>query len=270
MSDTPISHVFFVTSHGTAGDHLFNWFGKALNAHPEILVYLGESVRQKYFKERSRKERPDPILFTRFLADLGTSYQAVGDCYSYRAYQLELLREAFQNQVRFVNIVRHPYTWLYFYVGWRCSNMRMPPGETGPLDHEWTITRHDEFAQLGLKPYTKGDVSVWASYQGMHILNRMISDQRIGKLNFRLEQVAQDRDCFQGIIDYLTFNRVRFDSALLDLIYGWVHVPFRGSSEVRFDSDTEYASWPDWKREAFSRIVSQEACDMFRQFGYSL
>ena len=50
--------VFFISSHGMAGDHLFDWLPKAINSHPEILLFLGESVRSKYFKERSRKERP--------------------------------------------------------------------------------------------------------------------------------------------------------------------------------------------------------------------
>lgn len=30
------------------------------------------------------------------------------------------------------------------------------------------------------------------------------------------------------------------------------------------------AEWPDWKVEAFEKLVSQEAQDSFRQLGYKL
>lgn len=264
------SHVFYVSSHGSADDHWFNWFAKALNAHPEIMIYFGESVRQKYMHERSRKERPDLVHFTQFLADLGRAYQAIGDCYSYRAYQLEQLWETYGSHVRFVNLVRHPYCWLHFYVTWRSTNMGMPQGVNGPLDHEWSVVRHDILSELDLKPYTRNDVEIWASYQGMLILNRMISDLRPNVQNYCLEKIIKQPALFNDISRYLTHDRVQFDSALLELIYSWIHTPFRQGLKKRVLPDEEYGLWPNWKKDAFRKIVNIETLSMFEQYEYIL
>src|SRR3972149_4717635 len=65
---------------------MISWFVKALNANPEIMAYLAnEGSRPKYFpEERSRAQRPDLIKFTRFVADVGMTYTAIGDCSTYR------------------------------------------------------------------------------------------------------------------------------------------------------------------------------------------
>ncbi|MGZ4953916.1 MAG: hypothetical protein ACXV8Q_02295 [Methylobacter sp.] len=270
MSVMSESHVFYVSSHGSADDHWFNWFAKALNAHPEIMIYFGESVRQKYMNERSRKERPDLVQFTPFLADLGRAYLAIGDCYSYRAYQLEQLWEAFQSKVRFVNLVRHPYCWLHFYVTWRCTNMGMPQGVTGPLDHEWSVVNHDVLASLNLKPYTRDNVEVWSSYQGMLILNRMVSDLRPNVHNYCLEKVIKEPELFNDIVGYLTHGRVQFSPELLRLIYSWTHTPFRNGLKKRVMADEEYARWPGWKKGAFQEIINDETISMFENYGYQL
>lgn len=265
------SHVFYVSSHGSANDHWFNWFAKALNAHPDIMIYMGESVRQKYLMERTRKERPNLIPFTRFLADLGRSYQAIGDCYSYRAYQLETLKDTFHSDVRFINLVRHPYCWLHFFVCWRCTNMGMAAGESGPLDHEWSVLRHDLLDKLDIKRYKREDVEVWSSYQGMLILNRMVSDLHPGVKNYCLERVVKEPELFNEIVNYLTYDRVNYEANLIDLIYRWVYTPFRlGGPKKHVTPEGEYAQWPDWKRDAFDVIVNDEARSMFAQHGYLL
>ncbi|MBD9362046.1 hypothetical protein [Methylomonas fluvii] len=265
-----VSHVFYVSSHGSADDHWFNWFAKALNSHPDIMIYFGESVRQKYLNERSRKERPDLIQFTRFLADLGRAYLAIGNCYCYRAYQLEQLWDVFQQDVCFVNLVRHPYCWLHFYVTWRCGNMGMPLGNSAPLDHEWSVVNHEVLSALNLKPYTREDVDIWSSYQGMLILNRMVSDLRSDVRNYCLEDIVKSPDLFNKIVSYLTHGRVQFDSVLMELVYSWVYTPFRGGLPKRILPREEYALWPDWKKYAFKKIVNEEAMQMFEGYGYIL
>ncbi|MBF0623112.1 MAG: hypothetical protein HQL54_14435 [Magnetococcales bacterium] len=265
----PNSHVFFVTSHGTAGDHWFEWLAKALNAHPEIMIFAGEAVRQKYFHERARNERPDTALFVRFLADLGMPYTAVGDCYSYRAYQLESLSEMFGDQVRFINVVRHPVAWLHFYVSWRCNNMRMPATITTPLDHEWKVTCHDTFSALNLKSYSREDVAIWSAYQGMDILNRMVSDKRVN-VNYPLERIVESPDYFQKIISWLTHGRVQFDKERLKQTYARLDVPSRANGVILTDLEKERATWPQWKEEAWSRIVKPETLAMFEEYGYTL
>lgn len=262
--------MFYVTSHGSAGDHWFDWFARGLNAHPDQMIYMGESVRSKYLKERSRKQRPDPVAFTAFLTDLGKPYRAIGETYAYRSYQLESVQARHGDRVRFVNVVRHPYCWLTSYVRWRTSNMGMPAGQTMAIEHEWNVARHEEFDALGLHPYTRSDVDVWASHQGMHILNRMVSDARSGVKNVRLEEIVRSRDIFSQTVAYLTHGRLVFDAALLDRVYGWVNRPFRSDGRVVHSSADERAAWPDWKAQAFEALVSPQAREMFTSFGYAL
>ena len=264
------NRVFYVSSHGLAGDHWFDWFSKALNAHPEIYIYMAESVRAKYLKERTRKDRPDLLEYTKFLIDMGVAYTAVGETYAYRSYQLEELWDEYSDEIKFVNLVRHPYCWLGYYTDWRCANMNMPPDNISGVEHEWNVTCHDEIKKYNLIPYDRKDVHIWSSYQGMIILNRMVSDLRPGIKNVRIEQIVNERDKFLEVIDYLTHGRITFEKALLELIYSWVHGSFRKQGVIRDDPEKEYASWPSWKKQAFSMIVKEETIDMFRQHGYSL
>lgn len=264
------SCVFYVTSHGSAGDHWFDWFARSLNASPDLMIYMGESVRTKYLRERKRHERPDPVAFTQFLIDLGRPYPAIGECYAYRAYQLEPVREVFGDTVRFVNIVRHPYCWLSAYVNWRTTNMGMPPTLTSAIEHEWSVTRHEEFLQLGLRPYERQDIDVWASHQGMHILNRMISDTKPGVKNVCLETLVQSPEIFNATVNELTHGRVLFDKPLLERVYAWTGTPFRSNGWVISSAEKERQSWPDWKAEAFEKLVSPAVQAMFQSFGYRL
>lgn len=268
-----LSHVFYVTSWGYGADHWFAWFVKALNANPEMLAYLAnEGSRPKYFpEERSRAQRPDLIKFTRFLADIGMTYTAIGDCYSYRPTMMHALLAEWPDIVRVVQLTRHPYAWLFFHVRWRTTNMRMLGGEGGPLEHEWLHgCDHKLFKRLGLRPYNKDDIEIWTSYQGMWKMNDVAADAKMPIRQIPLEQVVSNRDLFCEIVDYLTHGRVSYDKSLLDLIYSWVWTPFRGEQQLRVCPEALRAEWPDWKIEAFDKLVTAEAKECFRQLGYTL
>lgn len=262
--------VFYVTSHGSAGDHWFDWLARALNAHPDVMIYLGETVRSKYLRERGRHERPEVGAFTDFLFDLGAFYEAIGECYAYRSYQLEPVRARWGDLVRMVNVVRHPYCWLTAYVDWRCTNMGMPADQTSGIDHEWNVVRHSDFLELELEPYKRDDIRIWASHQGMHILNRMTTDVRPGVRNVQLEHLVASRDVFRDAISYLTHERIVFDDALLDRVYRWVSTPFRPRSRILESASQERDRWPTWKVLAFERLVSSSARAVFEAHGYVL
>ncbi|CAK0752181.1 Sulfotransferase domain-containing protein [Gammaproteobacteria bacterium] len=270
--DTPESHLFYVLSWGYAADHGFSWWVKALNAHPELLVYLAnEGSRPKYFpEERSRAHRPDAVKFTRFLADVGMTYTAIGDCYSYRCPMMEPVRQTFGGAVRMVQLTRNPYVFLHFHIAWRSRNMRMLPGESGPLDHEWNAVDHERMARLGLKPYTKEDMEVWSAYQGMIRLNDILADTKTLIPHLPLEKIMQDREWFQALVGYLTHGRIHYDDALLDRVYDWVATPFRGEKPLPVDPERDAQDWPDWKQEAFTKLVRPETLQMFRELGYAL
>tara|TARA_B100000686_G_C16799904_1_gene985172 strand:- start:3257 stop:4099 length:843 start_codon:yes stop_codon:yes gene_type:complete len=268
-----LSHVFYVTSWGYGADHWFSWFVKALNSHPEIMAYLAnEGSRPKYFpEERSRAQRPDLIKFTRFVADVGMTYTAIGDCYSYRPTMMHAVLEKWPDIVRIIQLTRHPYAWLSFHVRWRTTNMRMLGGEQGPLEHEWLHgCDHELFKRLGLKPYKKDNIETWTTYQGMWKMNDVASDSKMPIRQIPIEQVINNRELFNEIIDYLTHNRIKFNTSLLDLIYSCTYKPFRGEETLRCAPKELRNDWPDWKIEAFEKLVNPEAKACFQSLGYQL
>ena len=268
-----MGHVFYVTSWGYGADHWYAWFVKALNAHPEIMTYLAnEGSRPKYFpEERTRAQRPDLIKFSRFMADVGMTYTAIGDCYSYRPTMLQPLLDKWPDVVPIVHLTRHPYAWLYYHVRWRSRNMRMLGGEQGPLDHEWLYgCDHDLFQRLDLKPYTKADVEVWTTYQGFWKMNDVASDAQVPIRQLPIEDVVNDRDVFRDLVKHLTHDRLTYDDALLDHIYKWVWVPFKGEEKIRAVPSELRSEWPDWKSDAFDKLVSDEAKQSFEALGYVL
>jgi hypothetical protein len=272
-AEDALSHVFYVTSWGYGADHWFAWFVKALNANPEIMAYLAnEGSRPKYFpEERTRADRPDLLKFTRFVADVGMTYTAAGDCYSYRPTMMHALLEEWPGIVPVVHLTRHPYAWLYFHVRWRTRNMRMLGGEQGPLEHEWLYgCDHDLFKNRGLKSYEKEDIEIWTTYQGLWKMNDVASDEKMPIRQIPVENVVASRSLFSEIIELITHGRVKYDEALLNLIYSWVWTPFRGEEKFRVVPAELRAEWPDWKVDAFDKLVSQDAKDSFVRLGYTL
>ncbi|MHB9116981.1 MAG: sulfotransferase domain-containing protein [Burkholderiales bacterium] len=264
--------VFFVTAWGYAADHLFGWFPKALNSHKDIFALLAhEGSRPKYLKERTRGERPPLVPFTEFLNDMGMTYSSIGDCYSYRAGQMpELLNIERYKNIPVVNLVRHPVAWLEFYVRWRASNMRMRAGATDPLAWEWKVACHAYFEYLGLQPYAKDEIDVWASYQGMFQLNNVLGDIQAIQHHLPIEVVADNPAIFKTLSTYLTRNRVTFEQSDLDRAYSMRHTLFRGEAPVECDPAQLMQSWPGWKVDAFRKLVSPEAIDVYSAFGYDL
>lgn len=268
-----LSHVFYITSWGYAADHWFSWFVKALNTNPEIVTYLAnEGSRPKYFpEERTRAQRPDLTKFTRFMADVGMTYTAIGDCYSYRPTMMHAVLENWPDVVRIVQLTRHPFAWLFFHVRWRTTNMRMLGGENGPLEQEWANgCDHDLFKRLRLRPYTKDNIKIWTTYQGMWKMNDVAGDAQMPIRQIPIENVVQDRNLFCEIIDYISHGRVKYDTELLDLIYSWVWKPFRGEEKLRVCPAELRANWEDWEIEAFDKLVIPEAKQAFIDLGYKI
>lgn len=264
------SRVFYVTAWGYAADHYFGWLPKALNCHPEIFALLAhEGSRPKYLKERTRAERPSIVPFTDFLNDMGMTYQAIGDCYSYRAGQMpELLSEPRYSQTPVINLVRHPAVWLEFYVRWRASNMRMTAGASDPLAWEWKVTHHQYFRHLSLREYEKEEVGVWAAFQGMHQLNAILRDFRALKYHAAIEGIATRPEFFLEFVKFLTKGRCNYDQRDLDRAFSMVGTLFRGEEKVETDPAELMKAWPSWKVEGFRKIVHGQSLDVYKSFGY--
>lgn len=265
-------NVFYVTAWGYAADHYFGWFPKALNVHPEIFALLAhEGSRPKYLKERTRAQRPPLVPFTEFLNDMGMTYQAIGDCYSYRAGQMpELLSKSTYKDIPVANLVRHPVVWLEFFTRWRAGNMRMRAGATDPLAWEWKVAHHGRFAHLGLKPYSRDDVEVWAAFQGMVQLNNVLGDLPAVERHLPIERVATDRAVFADLVSFLTKDRCRYEPHDFDRAFVMADTLFRGEERVVTDPKALVESWPDWKVGAFRMLVTPEALKAYRAFGYDL
>ena len=263
--------VFYVTAWGYAADHLLGWFPKALNCHHDMFALLAhEGSRPKYLVERTRGERPPLVIFTEFLNDMGMTYSVIGDCYSYRAGQMsELLNIERYKNIPVLNIVRHPVTWLEYYVRWRSSNMRMREGATDPLAWEWKTSCHGYFEYLGLKSYEKNDIDIWASYQGMFLLNNVLGDIKALNKHFAIEKIANEPELFRELVKYLSKGKVFFDQVTLDLAYSMRDTLFSGESAVETNPEILIGGWPDWKIDAFRKLVHPETLEAYYSFGYA-
>lgn len=264
--------VFYVTARGYAADHYFGWLPKALNSHREIFALLAhEGSRPKYMKERLRSERPDLEAFTEFLNDMGMTYGAIGDCYSYRGTHFNALRRNSQYAgVPVVNLLRHPVVWLEFYIRWRSGNMRMRSGASDPLAHEWRVTQHGLFASLGLRAYDNTEIDVWAAYQGMLQINGVLGDLQAVKTQVAIENVIAEPALFEKLVEVLTKGRVVYEKEDLDRAYAMVPTLFRGEQPVDTDPRSLLGQWPGWKVDAFRKLVSEESARAYREFGYDL
>ena len=60
------NQVFYVSSHGAVGDHWFDWFARSLNAHPDIMIYMGVTP---VHKDNSRGDQGQNHTDTKWLAD---------------------------------------------------------------------------------------------------------------------------------------------------------------------------------------------------------
>lgn len=264
--------VFYVTAWGYAADHYFGWLPKALNTHKEIFALLAhEGSRPKYMKERLRSERPDLDAFTEFLNDMGMTYEAIGDCYSYRAAQFsELLADPRYAGIPVVNLIRHPAVWLEFYVQWRAGNMRMRAGSSDPLAHEWRVASHGLFGVLGLKPYDRSEIAVWAAYQGMSQMNGIHADVRTVPRTLPIERIVEDQGVFGDLVATLTKGRVTYTQDDLDRAYSMVPTLFRGEAQANTDPEALIGGWPGWKVDAFRKLVKSETAALWRSFGYDM
>jgi hypothetical protein len=260
------TNVFYLTGWGHSGDH---WLSKALNAHPEIFVInCYEPTRLKYFNDgHDRDFRPDILTLTAFLEDIGTDYKAIGECHAFRASQMSPIKEKYGDQIPTANLVRHPYTWLDFYIRHRVNNCRMPGRWSGSLQHEWDHTNHSLFKKLNLKPYLKDDVYIWSAYQGMWLLHNIVKDAQCSDSIVRIEELLNNREHFVDLAHYLTFGKCSFTEEILNIIYAFAHELYRGE-ESYVDEFETYSKWPDWKKAAFEIIVPMEAIDSFKKIGY--
>ena len=75
---------------------------------------------------------------------------------------------------------------------------------------------------------------------------------------------------FAELIEFLTDGQVTYSEELLNLIYSWIWTPFDGEEKLRIVPSEDRATWPDWKSEAFEKLVSPEAQNGFKQMGYML
>lgn len=262
------STVFYLTGWGHSGDH---WLSKALNAHPEIFVLnCYEPSRIKYFDDGcGRDYRPDILTMTAFLEDIGTDYKAIGECHAYRCPQMAPLRDKYGDTVPDANILRHPYTWLDFYIRHRVNNCRMPGDWSGSLEHEWLHTNHQLFDRLGLPRYEKKQVEIWSAYQGMWLLHNILVDVRCGSRMARIEDLTTDGAAFNDLVSHITRGQCSFSPELLEIIYDFAKLDYRGE-ETYVDPVAAWDSWPDWKRDAFATIVPDEVQQAYQSLGYEL
>lgn len=263
------TNIFYVVSEGYAADHMFSWFCKSLNKHPDVFALLAhEGSRPKYLKERTRGERPNIENFSEFLHDMGMTYEALGDCYSYRTHHLIELNkfEKFKNIPK-LYLIRNPVVWLYFYQQWRSSNMRMGSGKTNPLDWEWNVANHKYFEELNLKKYGKEDVDVWSFYQGLHLLD-MTSETYISQFyrTERIEDIYGDKTKYSEIFSFLTNIALDKKSKYLENVFHKKEILYKGENILPEREENFSNFWESWQIEAFFKIIRPESIEIFEKF----
>ena len=149
-------------------------------------------------------------------------------------------------EVPVLHLTRHPYAWLFFMsVGacecacWveRISLLIMNGKEVIMIFPE----------DLKLKPYTKDDVEIWTTYQGMWKMNDVAADIKVPIRQVTIEDVISNRLLFAELIEFLTDGQVTYSEELLNLIYSWIWTPFDGEEKLRIVPSEDRATWPDWK-----------------------
>ena len=119
-------------------------------------------------------------------------------------------------------------------------------------------------------PYTRKDIHIWASYQGMTVLERMSSDSLVKDRNYQLERLVSERDYFNEMIHKISKGKLNYDTNLLDLIYSQTNINWRGNYKIIEGTSKIKNSWEDWKKEAFEKIVSKKSQQFFLDSGYTL
>ena len=264
--ETP-TNLFYVISEGYAADHLFSWFSKSLNKHPEVFALLAhEGSRPKYLKERTRGERPNIINFSEFLHDMGMTFGSIGDCYSFRAHHLFELNqsEKFKNVPK-LYLIRNPLIWIYFYQQWRSSNMRMGSGKTNPLEWEWNVANHIYFKQLNLKPYEKDDVNIWSFYQGLQLIDLychgFISDHyRVEKI----EEIFGKKKKFKEIFEFLT--KIKCSESFIQNVFENKKKLYKGEKKLPTSEENILDIWEDWQFDAFFKILQPKSINILKTF----
>jgi len=269
-----IKDVFFVTSWGYAADHLFGWFPKAINSHPELFALLGhEGSRPKYIKERTRGQRPPISSFTYFLSDMSKTYEAIGDCYSYRADAVERLitGDPMFSGIQSLNLIRHPVVWLNFYTLWRSRHMRTSDGSSEAIEWEWRINRGPYFESLGIRGVDREDVDSWSFLQGLTHLNQIYNENKLLHIKtLPIESIAEDRDLFAREVARLARNRISYSHEQLTKAYQLLPGLYRGENTVECSPQAILDSWKPWQFDSFNKVVSIESIKEFESFGYRL
>ena len=260
-----MTKLFFVTSHGSAGDQLFEWLPRSVKAHPDIFIYMGESVRSKYFKERERGIRPSLDSYERFLKDIGGGYVFAGEFYSYRAHNFDGRVPIFSTTVN-VNILRDPLILLYFFTRWIVFNCNLPVSDQSAIAHEFEIIDHDDLQRKGFL-YNKTEVNKWAFLRGIQILNKMISDTKKDNVNYCLEKIYDDFDDFLVFLKEITEQNIIYSQQQFEQskLFSHKRPNFPKKAIKRKDIIQEFDRWHD---RAIEKLLNYETRRFFEDVGY--
>ena len=263
------SNIFFVISEGYAADHLFSWFSKSLNKHEEVFSLMAhEGSRPKYLNERTRGERPNIINFCEFLKDMGMTFGAIGDCYSYRYQHIKQLKEnkKFQN-IPVLYLLRNPLVWAYFYQQWRCNNMRMASNKINPIEWEWKTSNHNLFNYLKLRDYKKDEVYIWSFYQALYLLN-LQSENLTSKyfITEKIEDIYENKNKFVKVFKFLTKIKEEISSSFVERIFYDKEKLYNGETKISFKEENILDQFEDWQIDAYNKIVKDSTKKKFENF----
>lgn len=260
-----MTKVSFICNHGVAADPVFEWLPRALAGLNDTFVYLGESVRSKYFFERKRNERPDVLAFEAFLKDVAGSYRCAVECFSYRAFRIHDTKFASPDTL-VVNLLRDPLVWLHYYTNWRIKNCNVPLSNKTGIEHEWSVIDHAELESFGFS-YSRSDVPTWAFLRGIQILNLMISDRNLIVKSVKTEDLFCQSEVFDDLITSLGSKEHTTDIFSMSKRYEYLRKGF--SEQIVLDGAEIFSSLSSAQKSAVSKVLSEDSKQFFFDSGYT-
>jgi hypothetical protein len=280
-----LPHRFIATSRGASATR---WICFVLASNPDVFVAHGkhslESVRRSDFDSERRQDDTISLALGNVMADfyrcrpfaevfdiyrcLQPDAQACGNVHT---YQLEEVRNRFDpvtelEDVRIVNIIRHPVTYIASHTGMAISGRQYPVLRTS-LRHgfERALELHPELSDI-----EHDDASIFEAFVvSCYSAAQWVADLRHRDVpHVKMEALTTDVDRLIWFCEYLT--RLPYDRKRLAGFIRGGPINCHRNAATRIEPNEVYAQWEPWQRTAAALVLSEDVLARFAAEGYDV
>lgn len=278
-------HRFLVTSRGASATR---WLCFALASQADVFVAHGkhalQSIQQGRFDDERRQDDTASLALGNVMSDFYRcrSLDEVFDIYRYlqpgaqasgnvHTYQLDEVRSRFESQadladIRIVNVIRHPVTYIASHIGMMRSARRYAALlEPWHVEFAKATEQHPDLLEIeraGAENFEAFVVSCQSVAQWTADLeNRSVA-------HIKMEDMTRDVDCLVWICEYLTrlpYDRKRLAGFIQD---GPINRHRQATAPVT-PLDV-YRQWEPWQRTAAALILPDELLEQLEAEGYDV